>query len=56
MEPINGSSDDPMVTESYWIVQNSWWTEWGDKGRIYIKDEEGWGVAGINWFLSYVEV
>ena len=53
MEPI-GLITDPMISESYWIVQNSWSETWGENGLAYIKDEEGWGVSGFNWGISYV--
>lgn len=61
MEPIQqegGRESDPMVTESYWIVQHSWWTEWGDKGLIYIKDEPDneMGVSGLMFAPAYVDV
>ncbi|XP_012673534.3 cathepsin K-like [Clupea harengus] len=38
-------------TTRYWIVKNSWGTEWGDKGYIYIK--KGRNVCGIANMASY---
>ena len=40
---IDRNGDTP-----YWIVQNSWGTDWGDNGFIYLAYEEGEGVSGMN--------
>lgn len=40
----------------YWIVQNSWGTEWGNDGFIYLAVEEGDGVSGMNNYPQWILV
>jgi len=37
-------------------VQNSWGTNWGDNGNIYMNLEAGYGPCGINLSIGTVEV
>jgi len=37
-----------VTTPSFWTIQNSWGTGWGEKGFMHIEVTEGWGVSGIN--------
>ncbi|XP_059438997.1 low-temperature-induced cysteine proteinase-like [Corylus avellana] len=41
--------------EDYWIVKNSWGTEWGMEGYIYIRRNTNltYGVCAINAMASY---
>ena len=52
MEPLPSEDQE----EEYWIVQNSWWTEWGQHGFIYLKVEDGVGVSGMNQIIAHVDV
>jgi len=37
----------------YWIVKNSWGTDWGMEGYLYIEIKAKEGVCGINMSPSY---
>ena len=45
------NNDDPK--KNFWIVKNSWGSDWGNEGYIYIGIEEGPGVCGIQVEPSY---
>ena len=51
MTVVGFSSVD--VETPYWIVQNSWGADWGDKGYVYIAISDGYGVCGINMDVTY---
>jgi C1A family cysteine protease len=39
--------------EGYYRVRNSWGASWGDGGYINVGMREGFGVCGINQYVSY---
>ena len=48
---LDESGDQP-----YWLVQNSWGTNWGEQGFIKMAVEEGDGVSGMNTYAEYIDV
>ena len=40
--------------ENYWIIRNSWGTDWGENGYIYIKAGEN--TCDITYLPTYVSV
>ena len=42
--------------QDYWIIQNSWGSNWGDNGFIYLAAETGVGVTGMNLYVQHMSV
>ena len=45
-----GYGYDTKAKKEYWIVRNSWGTNWGEKG--YVRVALGKGVCGINTYVT----
>lgn len=51
---VGYSQKDELVP--YWIVKNSWGTDWGDQGYAYIEITDGTGVCGVNQQVTYPNI
>ena len=51
-EPTEGG----VTTPAFWTIQNSWGSNWGNKGFMNIEVTAGVGILGINQYMSAVTV
>lgn len=45
-----------ITHQSYWIIQNSWGTGWGQDGFIHLAVETGAGISGMNQYVNWMTV
>ena len=53
---VAGTTTVETVVLEYWLIQNSWGSDWGDSGFIRIAVEDGVGVSGMNQIMEWVSV
>ena len=50
-----GYGHDESTKTEYWIIKNSWGTDWGESGFIRLGVEGGKGVSGMNQVVQTIE-
>lgn len=55
-ETVTVDAETTTRTVPYWLIQNSWSSQWGDNGFIKLAVEGGAGVSGVNQVMEWVTV
>ena len=45
-----------FYSHELWVVQNSWGSDWGYGGLIFLQVSVGYGISGINMQPCYIDV
>jgi hypothetical protein len=53
---LQGGGPDASGFNNYWLMQNQWGTDWGDKGFIRIEISGGTGGCGMNKEIEWAEI
>jgi aminopeptidase C len=40
--------------DDYYIVKNSWGSDWGEDGYFKIRMSDGRGICGLNTYLFFI--
>lgn len=55
LQNVDGGPDASGFN-NYWLMQNQWGTDWGDKGFIRIEISGGTGACGMNKEIEWAEI
>jgi cathepsin L len=52
---VVGYGYNTTLQQSYWIIKNSWGTDWGEKGYLYLAKDAG-NMCGVATMAYYAQL